>query len=300
MTGTITLSSSLSMLGSHLFVGAAGASLIGGGSLLLSNSTANVIQGESAGTLLDNNAKISGAGELGNGQMALTNGALGIINGHDSSALIINVGTNTVTNAGLIESTGAGGVSILSAINNSHSLLASVGTLSIAGAVTGAGNVYVEGGTAHFAASFAENVIFTSAAGSVLELARSQSYTGHVSGFSKTGASAFDLLDIAFGAGTKASFSGTTASGVLTVTDGTHTAKITLIGNYTASTFNVSSDGHGGVKVVDPTTAQSGSSVTLASAMAAFAPQSSGTVGPAAEPRRGDVLLLARPRTQLE
>jgi hypothetical protein len=42
---------------------------------------------------------------------------------------------------------------------------------------------------------------------------------------------------------------------VLTVTDGTHTAKITLVGDYTGSTFTVSSDGHGGTKVVDPTVA---------------------------------------------
>jgi hypothetical protein len=42
---------------------------------------------------------------------------------------------------------------------------------------------------------------------------------------------------------------------VLTVTDGTNTAHITLMGNYTASTFTVSSDGAGGTKVVDPTKA---------------------------------------------
>jgi hypothetical protein len=39
---------------------------------------------------------------------------------------------------------------------------------------------------------------------------------------------------------------------VLTVTDGSHTANIVLLGDYTASTFNVSSDGQGGTFVVDP------------------------------------------------
>ena len=38
----------------------------------------------------------------------------------------------------------------------------------------------------------------------------------------------------------------------LTVTDGTHTANIALLGNYLASTFVASSDGHGGTLVVDP------------------------------------------------
>jgi hypothetical protein len=35
-------------------------------------------------------------------------------------------------------------------------------------------------------------------------------------------------------------------SGTLTVTDGTHTANITLLGQYTAAGFTATSDGHGG------------------------------------------------------
>ena len=48
-------------------------------------------------------------------------------------------------------------------------------------------------------------------------------------------------------------YAGTAASGVLSVTDGTHTAKIHLTGEYTTSTLTVSSDGHGGTTIVDPT-----------------------------------------------
>ncbi|MEO8926002.1 MAG: hypothetical protein ABI306_02455, partial [Caulobacteraceae bacterium] len=51
-------------------------------------------------------------------------------------------------------------------------------------------------------------------------------------------------------------FSGTATSGTLTVTDGTHTAHITLIGDYRSSTFTASSDGHGGVTIHDPAPAQ--------------------------------------------
>ena len=42
------------------------------------------------------------------------------------------------------------------------------------------------------------------------------------------------------------------------MTDGTHTANIALLGNYLASTFVPSSDGHGGTSIVNP------ASVTLA------------------------------------
>jgi hypothetical protein len=36
------------------------------------------------------------------------------------------------------------------------------------------------------------------------------------------------------------------------VSDGTHTASIALLGNYSLANFTASSDGHGGTSVVDP------------------------------------------------
>jgi hypothetical protein len=47
-------------------------------------------------------------------------------------------------------------------------------------------------------------------------------------------------------------FSCNSSGGTLHVTDATHTANIGLLGNYLASTFTTSSDGHGGTSVVDP------------------------------------------------
>jgi hypothetical protein len=44
----------------------------------------------------------------------------------------------------------------------------------------------------------------------------------------------------------------TSAGGTLHVTDGMHQANIALLGNYLASTFTTSSDGHGGTAVIDP------------------------------------------------
>jgi hypothetical protein len=39
---------------------------------------------------------------------------------------------------------------------------------------------------------------------------------------------------------------------VLSITDGTHSANIALLGNYMASAFVASSDGHGGTYIIDP------------------------------------------------
>src|ERR1700748_3415350 len=62
-----------------------------------------------------------------------------------------------------------------------------------------------------------------------------------------------DLRDIAFVPGTTESYAGNSSEGVLTVTDAqSHTANIPLVGNYTNSSFTLSSDGHGGTTVIDP------------------------------------------------
>jgi hypothetical protein len=123
----------------------------------------------------------------------------------------------------------------------------------------------IASGALVFNSTFAENVTFSGTSG-VLKLAKSQSYTGAITGFSHTGGTSLDLADIAFVDAGQATFSGTTTSGLLTVTDGTHTAKITLIGDYTGSTFTASSDGHGGVSIVDPTNTQGASAPAAAPA----------------------------------
>ena len=169
------------------------------------------------------------------------------------------------------------------------------GVLAVNGAVSGTGTVRVGGGTADFGSTFVQNVDFYSTTG-VLELAKSTTYTGQVTGLSTTGTSSLDLLDITFTSGTtKATFSGSSTSGVLTLTDGTHTAKITLEGNYLGHTFTTSSDGHGGTTVVDPTTPRSGGHVVpLVAAMAGFA---GGAMGPTSAPpsRETRLALIAAP-----
>ena len=237
--------------------------------------------GATAAAILTNNDKIQGTGQLGDGQLTLVNGATGSINAYLTTALTINTGTGSLSNAGLIESTNTGGLTIAGALSNTGTLTVTKGTLAVMAAVTGAGSVKIGGGVADFGSTFSENVTFTSTTG-VLELSHSQTYAGQVTGLSKTGTSSLDLLDIAFAVGTtKSSFNGNATSGVFTITDGTHTAHITLMGDYTAATFTTSSDGHGGTTVVDPPAAGTASAMPLASAMAAFAPTVAGSLATA-------------------
>ena len=118
----------------------------------------------------------------------------------------------------------------------------------MSGAVSQTGSVSLDGGTAVFAGAFKQDVTFT-AQGPVLELGHAQSYSGSIDGFSAT--TALDFDDIAFSGGTKATFKGKAGSGTLTVTEGTHTAAIKLVGDYRGATFNVIGDGHGGTLVTE-------------------------------------------------
>jgi len=92
----------------------------------------------------------------------------------------------------------------------------------------------------------------TYAGGAALVLDASANFSGTIAGF--TGGDFLDLKDIAFGSITSMNFveAGNNLSGTLTVTDGSHTANLTLLGNYSLSQFTSASDGHGGTVITDP------------------------------------------------
>jgi hypothetical protein len=183
----------------------------------------------------------------------------------------------TLANAGLADAITGGALTITGAVANAGLLQVGGGVMTVEGAVSGAGTVRILSGTADFASGFSQNVAFTGSTG-VLELGKSQTYAGAVSGLAKTGGSQLDLRDIAYSGSTKASFAGTAASGTLTVTDGTHTAKITLTGDYTASAFTVAPDGHGGTLVKDPPGAHA--VAAFADAMAGLGPSAGAGTAP--------------------
>lgn len=85
-----------------------------------------------------------------------------------------------------------------------------------------------------------------------LELDQSQSFTGQISGFA--GGDQIDLADIAFDSKLATlgySVNSGNTGGTLSVSDGTHTANLALLGSYMASNFAMASDGHGGTAVTD-------------------------------------------------
>jgi len=109
------------------------------------------------------------------------------------------------------------------------------------------------GETLELASAFSGQISFTAPTG-VLKLLNSESFAGTVAGMS--GQDAIDFADIDVTKVQQPTYSGTDSDGTLTVTDGSHAANIALLGNYLASTFVTSSDGHGGTNVVDASAAE--------------------------------------------
>jgi hypothetical protein len=293
LAGTIDIAGVVDLTSAAVNVAAGITRLTGGGTLEFADVASDEVIGGADPTLLENvSDKITGAGVLGGGALRLDNEAGGIIDGNQGHALTIDTPAGAVINAGVIEAVGAGGVTIAGAVSNSGTLAVLGGDLTVDGAVTGAGEARISGGAVKFDSTFAQNVVFT-ATGGELELADAAGFAGTISGFSKTGASSLDLEDIDF-AGASESYSGTTTSGVLTVTDGTHTAKIKLTGNYLASTWTLSSDDTGGTLVADPTPARA---AALTSALASFAPAPTAGARSFAPPAAHFTPSLAHPAT---
>ena len=274
--------------------------LTGGGAVTLNEGAyagSNQVYGATGATTLTNtNNVISGAGQLGAGQLIVVNSAAGVIDATGAShALVINTGSVAVTNAGLIEATAAGGLSISSGVANSGTLLANGGNVSVSGGISGSGTDSIKGSSLFEAGAADSNTVsFDAASTGALKLDQSQLFTGTVTGLS-TGKTV-DLANVAFATATLG-YTGTTTSGVLTVTDGSITASIKLTGNYTKANFALANDGSGHTDVTYNGTGMGPSPAVaqLAAAMAAMGASSSAHSVSSSAGQHTPALLLATP-----
>ena len=126
------------------------------------------------------------------------------------------------------------------------------------GSVVGAGSLLVGAGAGvELTGAYSGTISFAGASGT-LTIDHSANFSGHIAGQLATG-DVIDLADVTSGAGATITYSGNNSPGTLTVSDGTHTASIALLGNYSLANFTASSDGHGGTSVIDPPLLQAGS-----------------------------------------
>jgi hypothetical protein len=223
--------------------------LQGGGQLTLSDNSNNVIfGGTTSATLINIDNVISGAGQLGNGQMTLVNSGTILANG--VNALIVDTGSNVITNNGTLEATGSGGLAFYSDILNTGELWANGGNIAVHGAVSGLGSATFDGvSSIEFDGASSASVTLNATATGTLILDNFASFTGTVAGINSD--DKLDLKDFVFTGGTSTSFTANldNTGGTLIINNGTQTANVELVGIYVASDFHVNADISGGTVV---------------------------------------------------
>ena len=215
------------------------------GPMILKGNSSNfngAITADTGGVIELDNANIYGSG----GSVTTTSG--GIIESTGVGAVNTISGV-TVSNAGTIEAVDGSTLIIEGGVSNSGVLIANAGDLIIEGAVTGNGTATITaGGLLEFGAASATGVTFSGTTAGTLVLESPSTFTGAVSGFASG-----DFIDLTDVNSSKASLTykanSADTGGTLTVTDGTHTAHITLVGIYTTSSFTHNSDGGGGTLI---------------------------------------------------
>jgi autotransporter passenger strand-loop-strand repeat protein len=120
--------------------------------------------------------------------------------------------------------------------------------------IDGGGTAYVFAGGDINGVTFANPSAFFEA---ILDVEQASAITGPISGWQAQ--DVIGLGDISFSAGGTTfgySENANNSGGTLTVSDGSNVATLALLGQYSASAFALSSDGHGGTLITDPAAIQ--------------------------------------------
>jgi autotransporter passenger strand-loop-strand repeat protein len=151
----------------------------------------------------------------------------------------------------------AGGSAVVSSGGTANALVLNGGSATVlsGGAISGA---ILSGGTLEIASGgsvLSSTIAFAGGGSLVLDDTR---FRGKIAGFDSL-AETIDLVAIAYHSGTTTlGYTGNALSGTLTVTDGTHTARLAMLGNHAAADFTLADDGGGHTLVSDPPVDSSG------------------------------------------
>jgi hypothetical protein len=141
-------------------------------------------------------------------------------------------------------------------INTPFTVIEATGSIQVALSHMTQAATIDAGATLELTGADSGSVTFVGTTGTLV-LEHSSLFTGKLIGLTGDGnlssSDQIDLKDVAFGSGTTESYVGNSSGGILTIKDAQdHTANLSLQGNYTNSTFTLSSDGHGGTIAIDP------------------------------------------------
>ena len=151
--------------------------------------------------------------------------------------------------SGLIKVSNSGNQLLNETVTNTGNIEIASGTLSITGSVLGNGSIHVDAGTLldlNATVAATQTIVFDGAGSSEVQLDASP-FGGQIQGMTAT--DQIDLRNIGYGLNTSGTYVGDASGGVLTITDGTNSISMTLVGDYRHAHFAGASDGHSGTLV---------------------------------------------------
>jgi len=238
--------------------GTLGSSIAGSGTVLLAS---NLIAAASTLTVSATNVTESANLTISSGNTFTESSGDTFILAGGSSALTLGLSGNscTINNNGIIESTGSGGSNIAGTFTNSGTVILTSGNLSFldaADTIAGTGTFQIDStGTLTLAAGTGAGQLinFENMAGT-LDLNFGTSLAGTITDF--VSGSVIDLLNDSYSSSFSVSYSGSSSSGVLSISEIIHgtfeqIASLNFSGNYTGAvgTFTAANDGHGGTAI---------------------------------------------------
>jgi fibronectin-binding autotransporter adhesin len=231
----------------------------------------NVIEADSKLDVEHGGATLGGVSVIDDGTIQMDSGAIlalyddsiwgsGLIRINAGSTLDADGGTTaidlggTILNTATIEASAGATLDVASNVDNTSGelLAAAGGKLDIESAISG-GSATIQHATLEFDASSNVNVTFDNSGGyGLLLLGDAEHFSGTISDFTGTSAANSDVIDLTDINYNSESFheSYDSATGVLTVTDGTHTAELNF-DDFTG-TFKFASNGVDGTDIYDP------------------------------------------------
>jgi len=226
------------------------------------------------------------AGTLKQGDSGLTGVLAGVAGTVISAGAAIDLSgldldINSLTGSGTVTNSGAahdltlfGATNYAGVISGKYTEVDIFQTATLSGNETFTGTAVIEAGSLALSGLDAQTVDFNG--GGTLVLTIPPHFTGKISDFGS--GAVVDLRNITSGAGAVLGYDA--ATGVLTVSDGTHTDKLTFNGSYVAGNFVAASDGSGGADIgwqlPPPATAPAAGVHQFTSAMAGFAVSATG------------------------
>ena len=154
----------------------------------------------------------------------------------------------TVSSGGVLY-VSSGGVANHAVIDNGGTAYVSSGGTAIGTIFSGGTEVMSAGAVASGTFDFASN-------GDLVIDQTSGTFGASISGLTNSG-QILDFANIA-SSGASVSYSNSGTSGTLTVTNGTNSVSVNLIGTYSAGSFKSANDGSGGIEVYDPSLVPNG------------------------------------------